>query len=902
MKLKSVVPALVVLGICCSFVAKLADPPFDELLKRLQDYNKKYPQEKVHLHLDKPYYAIGDDIWFKAYVINTESGAPSNISQALYVELINEKDSIKTQLKQPLSGGISWGDFKLPDTLSEGNYRIRAYTQWMRNAGTEFFFDKTIKIGNSWANRVFTHTDYSYSKENTAEKVTAKIKFADKNGLPYTDSEVNYDLQLNFRSLAKGKATTNAEGEITISYLNTQPALYKSGKIVATINLPDKQKATKSIPLKATSNAVDVQFFPEGGNLVEGLPNKIAVKAVNSSGLGEDVAGLIVDNEGTEVNRFESTHLGMGNFVVNPQPGKVYSAKVKFKDGSEQTFALPKVLPSGYVLSVNSSNPEKIVVKILMSADLIGTSELKLVAQHSGNVYFVTKATSQKQIVTASIPKKDLPSGIIQFTLFNATNNPVAERLAFVNNTEDRIKAGVEKLNPTYSKREKVDISLLSQFAQKPIQGSFSIAVTNTASVKPDPENETNILTSLLLRSDLAGYIEKPNYYFLNNDEKTAQALDNLLMTQGWRRILWKNIINNIPPNIRYQPERSLAISGTITSYGGKPLPNSKVSLFSSSGGFFAIDTLTDAQGRFNFDNLIFNDSTKFIVQGRTAKNKKSVDIKLDIVPGQIVTKNTNTGDIEVNVNEALQAYLKRSNNYFDELTKRGLLERSLMLNEVKIVEKRNDAKNSSNLNGAGRADFIITAEMLQNCVTLSQCLQGRVAGLIIENGIPYLTRNMFSSLSGKVPMQIVLDGMHVEADFLDNIMPNDVESIEVLKSVGNTAIYGSRGGGGVLIITTKRGGGFAGSTFAPGIITFAPKGYHTIREFYSPKYEPGTTDSRPDLRSTVYWNPHVVTDKEGKAAINYFNTDEAGTYRVVIEGIDVMGHLARTVYTYEVK
>jgi TonB-dependent SusC/RagA subfamily outer membrane receptor len=897
MKLKFIIPVLLTLGICLSFAYKLADDPFTDLLKRLQEYNKKYAQEKIYLHLDKPYYAIGDDIWFKAYVINTQSSEPSSISKALYVELINEKDSVKTQLKLPMNAGISWGDFKLPDSLGEGNYRIRAYTQWMRNAGPEFFFDKTIKIGNSWANRVFTNTTYTFNKENTAEKVNAQIKFTDKNGLPYTNSEVSYEIQLNFRSLAKGKATTNADGDVNISFLNTQPQLYKSGKILATITLPNKSKATKSIPLKATSNAVDVQFFPEGGSLVEGLPNKVAIKALNAAGLGEDVSGTIVDNDGTEVNRFETIHLGMGSFVVNPQPGKTYTAKVKFKDGSEQTFNLPKVLPSGYILSINNTSPEKITVKIMMSADLVGANEVKLVAQNNGNVYFVTRSASQKQIITATIPKKELPSGIVQFTLFSAANTPICERLAFVNNMEDRINATLENLQPGYAKRGKMELNMLAKFNNQPIQGSFSVAVTNTASVKPDPENETNIFTTMLLTSDLIGYVEAPNYYFLNNNEKTAQALDNLLLTQGWRRILWKNIISNIPPNIRFQPEKHLAISGDITSYGGKPLPNSKVSLFSSSGGFFAIDTLTDAQGHFNFDNLVFTDSTKFIVQGRTSKNRKSVDIKLDIVPGQIVTKNKNTGDIEVNVNEALQGYLKQSNNYFDELTKRGLLERTLMLNEVNIVEKKNPAPGSSNLNGAGRADFVLTADMLQNCATLSQCLQGRVAGLMIEGGVPYLMRS-----GGRNPMQIVLDGMNVEADFLDNINPSDVESIEVLKSIGNTAIYGSRGGGGVLIITTKRGGGATGSSFAPGIITYAPKGYHIIREFYSPKYDAAVPDKRADLRSTVYWNPHLVTSASGNAQLNYFNTDEAGTYRVVVEGIDMMGHFARAVYSYEVK
>lgn len=895
MKNKLVLFAVLVLGLLVTFAYRSDDDPFSLLLKKLEDYNEKFPQEKIHLHLDKPYYAIGDDIWFKAYIINAQTSKPSTLSGALYVELINERDSVKKQIKLPVVAGLSWGDFKLPDSLTEGNYRIRAYTQWMRNSGTEFFFDKTIKIGNSWANNVFTNANYTFSKQNTAEKVDASITFTDKNGQPYAEHEVNYDVLLNFKSLTKGKATTNANGQIDFSFLNTQPSIYKSGRIVATLSLPDKKKITKSIPLKATSNTVDVQFFPEGGNLVETLPNKIGIKAVNAAGLGEDVSGSIVDSEGMEVNKFSTQHLGMGNFILNPQPGRTYVAKIKFKDGSESSVNLPKALSSGYLLSVNGST-ENLVTKIMMTEDMVGKGELKLVAQNNGNVYFVSKASSQKQIVNSSFPKKDLPSGIIQLTLFSPNNTPICERLFFVNNKTDKIAANLSSPKQVYGAKELVNLNLEALFSDKPVQGSFSVSVTNTTAVKPDEENESNIFTSMLLTSDLSGYVEKPNYYFLSDDAKVQQDLDNLLLTQGWRRFIWKNIIGDLKPIIRYPEEKSLSISGTITTYGGKPSPNSKVSLFSSSGGFFAIDTLTDANGHFNFDQMVFSDSTKFIVQARNAKNKKHVDIKLDVYDGQLVTKNKNTGDIEINVNEAISGYLRKSNGYFDELTKRGLLERTIMLKEVNIVEKKNPAKNSSNLNGAGHADAVITAEQLQNCSTLSQCLQGRVAGLIIKNGVPYLMRN------GDTPMQIVVDGMNVDGDFLDNITPFDVETIEVLKSIGNTAIYGSRGGGGVLIITTKRGGGgYSGaSAFVPGIITFSPKGFYAPRQFYSPKYD--VASNTPDLRTTIYWNPHVVTASDGKAQISYYNSSEPGVYRVVLEGIDMLGNLARSVYTYEVK
>ncbi len=898
MKTKYTLTLLILLGITILGAFKFEDDPFSLLLKKMETYNEKNIQEKVYLHLDKPYYAIGDDIWFKAYVVNTVDSRPSNISNILYVDLINEADSIKKQLLLHLSSGITWGDFKLTDSLGEGNYRIRAYTQYMRNAGPEFIYDKTIKIGNAWANKVFTKASYAYTTENNTQKVNTVLKFTDKNGTAYANQEVSYVVDVDYKNAGKGKLTTNSAGEVRFGFTNPSSTMSQSGKITATLSLPNKQKVTKVIPIKATSNNVSVQFFPEGGNLVNNLPGKVGFKAVNSSGLGKDVSGTIVDQNGNEITRFSSTYLGMGNFILNPQSEKTYTAVIRHEDGSEQKITLPKTQPIGYGLSVNNLDSDKVQVKVLLSNELIGQGELKLVAQNNGNVYAVARIKSDKQLSILSIPKKDIPSGIVQLTLFNNANNPVAERLVFIRNAAQTIDLQVSTAKKEYKPREKVNIDLDAKVGDKPTIGSFSVTVTNNSVVKPDRENESNIFSTLLLTSDLPGYIEKPNHYFLNNDITTQQQLDNLLLTQGWRRFTWKNVINGIEPVIRFQPEKSLAIKGTLLTLGGKPIANGKVSLFSSSGGLLAIDTLSDAQGRFVFDNIAFGDSTKFIVQGRTEKNKKNTDIKLDVSPGLVVTRNKNSGDIEVNVNEAIASYVQKSENYFDELTKRGALQRTMLLKEVNIVEKRNPAKNSSNLNGAGRADAVITAEQLQNCITLEQCLQGRVAGLMFRGGIPYLSRG-----GGQSPMQIIVDGMYVEPEFMDIINVQDIETVEVLKSGANLAIYGSRGGGGVLIITTKRGGGNYGySNYAPGIITATPKGYSVSREFYSPTYDTPTANSAPDLRTTIYWNPQLLTDSLGKTKFSYFNSDEKGTYRVVVEGFNIEGNLARTEYTYEVK
>src|SRR5215217_6051947 len=162
MKSKSILPLLFIL-IIVILAYRTDDDPFSALLKKLEIYNEKYPQEKVHLHLDKPYYAIGDDIWFKAYVTNAQTSRLSDISSALYVELINEKDSIKKQIKLPMVSGVTWGDFKLPDSLTEGNYHMRNNTPFMQNAGTEFFNEKKIKNSNIRKKNVFTNTTNAYS-------------------------------------------------------------------------------------------------------------------------------------------------------------------------------------------------------------------------------------------------------------------------------------------------------------------------------------------------------------------------------------------------------------------------------------------------------------------------------------------------------------------------------------------------------------------------------------------------------------------------------------------------------------------------------------------------------------------------------------------------------------------
>lgn len=892
-----VIASIIVLG----FVRD--DEPLKKIIQQIEKYRLQYPQEKIHLHMDKPYYAIGDNIWFKAYVVTAEKNELSDLSKILYVELINDKDSVKQSLALPLEMGLAWGDFSLTDSLKEGNYRIRAYTNWMRNFGEEYFFDKTFTVGNSIANTVITQADYTYSKDAKGQKVMASLNYADMAGKPLINKEVTYQVVLDFRTILKGNGITDSRGNLLISFVNNQPFILKSGKILTTIRLDEKISASKNFPVKSTSNETDVKFFPEGGDMINGISTRVAFKALGSDGLGIAVSGYISDQNNVRMSEFQSEHAGMGSFKIKPISSSTYTAYITFKDGSEKAIPLPKVKTQGYVLTADNTDPNEL--KIIISTTELDQpdSELTLVAQTNGQVQFVSKNKMNSRTFNASIPKSRFPTGILQLTLFSPKNEPVAERLVFINHS-DFLKINVSTDKAEFQKREKVKLMLdVSDPKGKPTLGSFSIAIVDETKVPVDEASETSIISNLLLSSDLKGFIEQANYYFTDTSEAKVRQLDNLLLTQGWRRFEWKNILSNNYPTLVYGPERSMQVSGKVTSLNGKPVIGGKVTLFSSSGTSILLDTLTDMNGLFRFDNLYFNDSTKFIVQARNERDKKNVEIYLDRIPAQLVTKNKNEAILEVNVNKSMFAYLKNSRAQYDDLKRNGMIVRNILLDEVKVVDTKVEAKNSSNLNGAGRADAIIKAEQLQNCFDIAQCIQGRIAGIMVMNGIVYSMRSM-NSLSGPIPMQLVLDGAFLEPDFLSSINPNDVETIEILKSGANTAIYGSRGGGGVIIITTKRGENNRGyKNYAPGIAGYNPKGYYKGREFYSPNYDDPKINSKiADLRTTIYWNPNVISDSTGKASVEFYNSDGTGNYKAIVEGINVDGTIGRQLFRYSVK
>ncbi|HEX3386666.1 MAG TPA: TonB-dependent receptor plug domain-containing protein, partial [Mucilaginibacter sp.] len=229
---------------------------------------------------------------------------------------------------------------------------------------------------------------------------------------------------------------------------------------------------------------------------------------------------------------------------------------------------------------------------------------------------------------------------------------------------------------------------------------------------------------------------------------------------------------------------------------------------------------------------------------------------------------------------------------------------RSKLLKEVVIKAQKPILERSSNLNGPGNADQVLLFKNMKlACPSIAECMIGKLTGVFFLYDPEHFVYYPVTYESGKaVAMKIMVDGIIVDAETLNTIPPEIVESAEVLRSASYTSVYGNDGYNGLILINTKRGGDF-NDPAVTNVRTHTMVGYHKSRVFYSPKYDHPKADSeQPDQRSTVYWNPNIVTDKDGKASFEYYNSDGKGTYRLIVEGIDENGKIGRAVYRYKVE
>jgi len=873
------------------------------ILTKVKKLADEQPVEKVYLHFDKPYYAVADTMWFKAYV-TVEQNLPSPFSKIVYVEVFNAKDSLIKTVKLPLKNSVAYGNIPINmQSFKQGNYYVRAYTLWMLNFSDDYHFTKTIPIGEAIDKDLITNISFINEEVDKSIKTTAKIQFRDLTKKVYANKVVNWSILSNFDEVAKGKGTTDQNGILNITVNSKAGELITKGNILTTINTSDKETANAVFDLKQTTNAIDFQFFPEGGSLISGIPNQIGFKAINANGLGVDLkASILADN--AEITTISNSHAGMGSFYITPEEGKTYTAKLTFKDGTIKTYPLPKPDASGITLQITNQTPELINLKVIANTAYYEANKGKsffIVAQNNSVVYYAAKATLANQLISVRIPKKDFPAGILQLTLFSAENTPLSERLTFIMPSKG-INLTVKTDLPAYKTRQKVMMTLNATANSLPIVGDFSVSVIDEQKVPIDENNETTILSSLLLTSDLKGYIEKPNYYFNKTDEKKIAELDKLMLTQGYRRFSYKDILADKFPVVSYLPEQGISLTGTLRDLTGMPVRKGSLRLM-VPGKPISAELVTSNTGLFNFQNLVFPDSSQVVISAKYNPNAANMMIIMDGTPVPNPGKNRNAVDEVKNIDTALSAYLNNSQKQYRYL--RTLKEVVIKGAPAKKVSHRD---HSALVGLSPNADHVINADAFSGCGGMFlDCVRSRATGLTFDQDKFYVSRDY--NQGGRTPVQVFLNNFPVDARDINSVNLAELESVEVFLTDQLGTVDRAYGTKGVLVINTKappKGTKISRQELLDmipkkNIITISPMGYSKEREFYSPKYLPNAPISNTDLRTTIYWNPKVITDATGNFSFDFFNADGKGSYKAVIEGFDKDGNIGRAVYRYKV-
>lgn len=645
-------------------------------------------------------------------------------------------------------------------------------------------------------------------------------------------------------------------------------------------------------PAAAARQLADLQFFPEGGDWIAGIESTVAFKAIDHNGLGIEVRGEIQDHEGNTVTSFESVHAGMGVVSITPEAGKSYTAVLTNESNSEQQYALPEVQASGYVLSVNEyADQDELLVEIKTNVSegepllltVVGNDQLL----HSNEIL---SDNAQHQI---NISKTELPVGINRITLTTAEGEPLAERLVFMH-PERQLKLNIQMDEPEYLKREKATLTLETLDADgHPVSANVSLAITDEELVPEDMEKRS-ILSHLLLTSDLKGYVEQPDYYFDDITDEKKQALALVMMTQGWRRFDWSEEL----PQVVHSRKTALSIDGQLVKENGDPVEKGEVILYVKDQHEIFLVEETNASGRFSFEGFDFTDSVELVIQGTTAKGNRNVKVLMD--EGQFVPQWNEEAEFIApdQLLATTEQFISRSANQasVEESLQPGLKE--MLLKEIVVQESRERMVEPFRLHN--RADVVIDAKSLPVAPSgnILESLQGRIAGVRIQRS----GMNDFDAvIRGSGSPLYLIDGTPVDASALTMVSQFDLDRIEVLKGP-SAGIYGGRGAGGVIAFFTKRGGAeYEEIDPSDNIIIHKARGFHKVREFYSPKYTAEGRTDLPDYRTTLYWNPNVQTNEKGKATVSFYTADRSSNYRVIVQGLTADGLVGSTTQRFVV-
>jgi hypothetical protein len=671
-------------------------------------------------------------------------------------------------------------------------------------------------------------------------------------------------------------------------WMKNFPPDYFFQKIIMVINTR-KIKAPGSDP---PGRAYHIDFFPEGGNLVSGIGSTCAFKVCDQYGRGMVFRGALLSDKGDTILRFSPLQFGMGHFHFTPVSRRRYSAVIIFSDGSQLVKDLPAAYEQGYVMHLERASNGRLEIIIRRSPDspAVIARSVYLFIHTRGALKWVGRGVIQNDQCNFLIDTSVLGEGISQLTVFDDDKQPVCERLYF-QYPGKRLQLQINPDQPGYACRQKINLSLfVSDPEGNPLVADMSVAVYRVDSF--GPPDEVNIDNYLWLTSDLVGRIESPGYYFSDRTTAVIQAMDNLMLTQGWRRFAWEDVLQNKKPAFQFAPElKGELITGKITR-GGDGLPAKHVDAYLSAAGRYTQfrTAMSDSAGRLRFE----------------MKNRYG--------PGEIILQTNfrqDSGYVIDIVNPFPESYDSSLLPLFaaPAANKESLLYASInteaqyLFHEDTIRQFLAPAIDTTAFYGEPDERYLL--DNYTRFTTLEEIFREYVKAVNISKKNGRFTLGVIDQSSRLLldgdPL-VLVDGVPVfDIDrFIKNGDPLKMYKLEVVRQ---QYFQGFKSFDGVLNFTSYAGD-MAGIEPDPGAFVLDYPGLQLKRKFYAPEYKTPeqTAGPLPDFRSLLCWAPELKTDREGKASLSFYASDLPGRYAVVLQGLSGSGMTGTRTVFFDVK
>lgn len=452
-----------------------------------------------------------------------------------------------------------------------------------------------------WCQAVFvegrTHQFFNASPIVYVDWINSEGELVDNYLLKIDQGLANFEIPTRY---------TDRSGEYVLrAYTQYQRNFEQDYLFQKNIQIFSDSLITETRKVKRTDN-FEVRFYPEGGEIISSLNNKVAVKVQNTAGDNIAFTAVLADGDDNEIMTFKSYNEGIGFFEFIPEAGKDYLAKVRC-NGIEKSFEIPKALNEGYTININGFTKDHIVITLASNKKKLLKDAL-IVGHVRGQVFLkqeLKKVASQQ----LKIPRDQVPSGILHFTLFDDKDRPVSERLSFNKNPNERVDVTVNLSKPYFAQRDKIEFDISPSVTDRIVPSSLSVSVFNK-DVIPTGTNDLSIVNYLLLQSDLKGRINNLNQYFLKDDSRTNFLIDLLMLTHGWRRFTWQDILKEEMPSMEFATAEDIPIIGVVRKRKkDQPVKADVFLSILSKSDFSSTNITTEEDGIFYFKGFEFQDS-----------------------------------------------------------------------------------------------------------------------------------------------------------------------------------------------------------------------------------------------------------------------------------------------------